>query len=94
MKDRFMFLILSLISLTSSQLSSQIIHTNSELGKVCETNDGKNLIISKRGDKILISKIDKNGNFDYHQSQFDFGYSMKPKIVFSKISTGEDGYTK
>ena len=93
MKARFMFLILSLISLVSSQLSSQIIHTNSELGKVCETTDGKNVIISQRGENILMSKMDKKGNFDYHESIFKHPYSMNAKIVDSKISTGEEGYT-
>ena len=93
MKARFVFLILSLISLVSSQLSSQIIHTNSELGKVCETIDGKNVIISQRGENILMSKMDKKGNFDYHESIFKHPYSMNAKIVGSKIATGEDGYT-
>ena len=93
MKARFVFLLLTLISLVSSQLSSQIIHTNSELGKVCETKDGKNVIISQRGDSILMSKMDKKGNFDYHESKFNHGYSMNSKIVASKISSGEEGYT-
>ena len=93
MKARFVFLIITLVSLINSQLSSQVIHTNSELGKVCETNDGKNVIISQRGEEILMSKMDKKGNFDYHESKFTHGYSMNAQIVGSKIATGEDGYT-
>ena len=93
MKARFVFLIITLFSLINSQLSSQVIHTNSELGKVCETNDGKNVIISQRGEEILMSKMDKKGNFDYHESKFTHGYSMNAQIVGSKIATGEDGYT-
>ena len=102
MKARFMFLLLSLFSSIVSQSSlifptsdsKQIIHSNSELGKVCETQDGHNVIISKRNDStILISKIDKRGKFDYHEVPFNSGYSKNAKIIESKTYTGEDGYT-
>ena len=102
MKARFMFLLLSLFSSIVSQSSlifptsdsKQIIHSNSELGKVCETQDGHNVIISKRNDStILISKIDKRGKFDYHEVPFNSGYSKNAKIIESKTNTGEDGYT-
>jgi hypothetical protein len=52
-----MFLIIALFTLVSSHLpifkpnyldESEIIHENAELGKVCETKDGSNVIISKR----------------------------------------------
>jgi len=102
MKARFMFLLLSLFSSIVSQSSlifptsdsKQIIHSNSELGKVCETQDGHNVIISKRDDNtILMSKIDKRGKFVYHQTPVTSGYSKNAKIIESKTYNGEDGYT-
>ena len=111
MKDRFVFLILALFSLVSPTSlipprnfldESEIIHENAELGKVAETKDGSNVIISKRTDtdkekekigKTLISKLDKNGNFIYKREEINLEYSMNAQIVQSKIHTGEDGYT-
>ena len=107
MKARFMFLILALFSQVSSTSMfpaptyldlSEIIHENAELGKVAETKDGSNVIISKRTDKdnpgkTLISKLDKNGNFLYHREEINLEYSMNAQIVQSKIHTGEEGYT-
>ena len=107
MKARFMFLILALFSQVSSTSMfpaptyldlSEIIHENAELGKVAETKEGSNVIISKRTDKdnpgkTLISKLDKNGNFLYHREEINLEYSMNAQIVQSKIHTGEEGYT-
>ena len=57
MKDEFIFLLLIFFRFITSEslafqsvYSKQIIHSNSELGKVCETSDGHNIIISKRND--------------------------------------------
>ena len=106
MKARFVFLLFSLFWSIISQDSqntlisypnldfNQIIHSNSELGKVCETQDGHNVIISKRDDNtILMSKIDKRGKFVYHQTPVTSGYSKNAKIIESKTYNGEDGYT-
>ena len=107
MKARFIFLIIALFTLVSSHLpifkpnyldESEIIHENAELGKVCETKDGSNVIISKRTDKdnpgkTLISKLDKNGNFIYKREEINLEYNMNAQIVQSKIYTGEDGYS-
>ena len=110
MKARFMFLIIALFTLVSSHLpifkpnyldESEIIHENAELGKVCETKDGSNVIISKRTGaddkektgKTLISKLDKNGNFIYKREEINLEYSMNAQIIQSKIHTGEDGYS-
>ena len=101
MKDEFIFLLLIFFRFITSEslafqsvYSKQIIHSNSELGKICETSDGHNIIISKRNDKIiLMSKLDKKGNFVYHETKFNSGYSKNAKICESKIYTGENGYS-
>ena len=101
MKDRFVFLLITFFRFISTEalpfpsLSyKQIIHSNSELGKAYETLEGDNIILSKRNDNIiLISKLDKKGNFIYHETKFFIGYIKNAKIIESKIYTGENGYS-
>lgn len=101
MKDRFVYLLLTFFRFISSETlffdslsSKQIIHSNSELVKVYETLEENNIIISKRIDNIiLMSKLDKKGNFVYREKKFNFGYIENAKIIESKIYTGENGYS-
>ena len=105
MKANIMFLISTLIALTFSTTliyttptlqESQIIHENAELGKVCETKEGNNVIISKsvnEAGKTLLSKLDKGGNFIYHNSKFNLDYSMNAQITETKTTSEENEYT-
>ena len=105
MKARIVFLILSLFALASSTTLisaptsldiSEIIHENAELGKVVEDKDGNNLITSKsvkESGKTLLSKLDKGGNFLYHNSKINLEYSTNAQITQTKTITGEDGYS-
>ena len=74
---------------------SEIIHENAELGKVCLNSDGSNTIFSKEYNKqgsVFMSKIDKDGNFVYHNSKFNTGYSIGSQLNEIKTSTGDNAY--
>ena len=65
-------LILFLVYLCSCDniyYKEEIIHSNAELGKVCQTSKGDNLILSKdikNSDKTYMSKLDSKANFIFH----------------------------
>ena len=60
-----LLLLISLYSCANPVFKNEIIHTNAELGKVCPTSTGDNLIISKSVGKdiTLISKLNSNANY-------------------------------
>ena len=77
---------------------NDIIHEGAELGKVCHLKDGQNVVISKKTDseKILISKLDERGNYIYHNTELNLGYTGNAQIMESAIKDGQTqavGYT-
>ena len=92
-----LFLFLFAIISCDNQLlfKSEIIHQNAELGKVTRTSNGDNLIISKVTGKAstLVSRLDKGGNFIYHNSQLNLGYSGNGQVTESKVENGKTGFT-
>ena len=76
--------------------TSQIIHENAELGKVCLNADESNTILSKGVDSnhgsTLISEIDNRGGFIYHNSKFDLVYDSSAQIMEKKTNTEESAY--
>ena len=99
-KNMIFLLICLIASISSNSLiftpreKSQIIHENAELGKVCETKDGSNIILSKAKNKnTLMSKMSSDGTFDYHRKELNIEYSTNAQIMESKTRRGEDGYT-
>ena len=97
MKSRYILLLLlfSFHVYSLPTFRNEIIHSNAELGKVCLTSEGDNLILSKAQgqNKIFMSKLDKNANFIYHNRQLNLAYSGNAQITQSKLKTGETGYT-
>ena len=90
-----LLLLISLYSCANPVFKNEIIHTNAELGKVCPTSTGDNLIISKSvgRDITLMSKLDSNANYIYHNKEINLAYSGNAQIMESKLTNGEDGYT-
>jgi len=77
---------------------NDIIHEGAELGKVCHLKDGQNVVISKKTDseKTLISKLDERGNYIYHNTELNLGYTGNAQIMESAIKDGQTqavGYT-
>ena len=77
---------------------NDIIHEGAELGKVCHLKDGQNVVISKKTDseKTLISKLDERGNYIYHNTELNLGYTGNAQIMESAIKEGQTqavGYT-
>ena len=96
MRLRYLILTLFYACLCGTfKYTNDIIHENAELGKVCHTKDGDNLILSKvyNGQKMLMSKLDERGNFLYHNSLLDISYTGNAQVMESKTINGEDGYT-
>ena len=97
MKSRYILLLLlfSFHVYSLPTFRNEIIHSSAELGKVCLTSEGDNLILSKAQgqNKIFMSKLDKNANFIYHNRQLNLAYSGNAQITQSKLKTGETGYT-
>ena len=96
MRLRYLILTLFYACLCGTfKYTNDIIHENAELGKVCHTKDGDNLILSKvyNGQKMLMSKLDERGNFLYHNSLLDISYTGNAQVMESKTTNGEDGYT-
>ena len=103
MKSRYILLILSLFTLVISDVAdssvfytSQIIHSQAELGKVCLNPDGTNTILSKSTQNqgiTFISKILSGKRFEYKQSQFNLGYDKTEILMPTKNMNGENAYT-
>ena len=103
MKSRYILLILSLFTLVISDVAdssvfytSQIIHSQAELGKVCLNPDGTNTILSKSTQDqgiTFISKILGGKRFEYKQSQFNLGYDISEILMPTKNMNGENAYT-
>ena len=98
MKSSYIILLALFIYCSAQVYKNDIIHEKAEFGKVSHNRDGSNLVISKLTDNkgILISKLDKNGNFLYHNKQINnLVYTGNAQIMESRINDGEDqnGYT-
>ena len=88
-------IILAFINSDNSVLfKNVVIHEKAELGKVCQTASGDNIIISKKTgqDVTVVSRLDDGGNFIYHESKINVGYTGNAQIMESKISNGDDGF--
>ena len=95
MKSRYLILfLLSLAICGKIEYKSEIIHTNAELGKVCQTSEGDNLILSKVPNKDItfMSKLDDEANYIYHNKSYNLRYTGNAQITQSKLSNGQDGY--
>ena len=96
MKPRFILLLFLFSSYfcATPLFRDETIHPKAELGKVCLTSEGDNLILSKAQgqDKIFMSKLDKNANFIYYNKTLNLAYTGNAQITQSKLTTGEDGY--
>ena len=90
-------LVLFIYSAASFVYRNDIIHEKAELGKVCHLKDGQNVIISKvlNKEKTLISKLDDRGNYIYHNTELNLGYTGNAQIMESPINEGQTqtGYT-
>ena len=84
-----------IISDNSIIYKNVVIHDKAELGKVCQTTSGENLILSKRKGKDIsvISRLDKGGNFVYHELEMGVGYTGNAQIMESKLGDGKEGFT-
>ena len=97
MKSRYILLILSLFTLVISDVAdssvfytSQIIHSQAELGKVCLNPDGTNTILSKSTQDqgiTFISKILGGKRFEYKQSQFNLGYDSREFYSYHALAS-------
>ena len=94
----FLTLFALIISDNSIIYKNVVIHDKAELGKVCQTASGENLILSKRkgkdiSDISVISRLDKGGNFVYHELEMGVGYTGNAQIMESKLGDGKEGFT-